>query len=73
MQGVADEVVRVVGLPTGARPFRTTVDYTGVGDIPVNKAADRSRRQFLQRLTMGDLLPTGPAVVDGLDLEPADS
>jgi NAD(P)-dependent dehydrogenase (short-subunit alcohol dehydrogenase family) len=66
VQGVADEIVRVVGLPAWTRPFRTTVDYTGVGDIAVNEAADRSRRQFVERLTMGDLLPTGPAVVDGL-------
>ncbi|MPZ27440.1 MAG: SDR family NAD(P)-dependent oxidoreductase [Micromonosporaceae bacterium] len=66
VQGVADEIVRVVDLPAGSRPFRTTVDYTGVGDVAVNEAADRSRRQFMQRLTMPDLLPTGPGVVDGL-------
>lgn len=69
VQGVADEIVRVVDLPAGSRPFRSSVDYTGVGDIPVNEAAGHSRRQFMQRFTMSDLLPTGPAVVDGLDLE----
>ncbi|PZG16246.1 SDR family NAD(P)-dependent oxidoreductase [Nonomuraea aridisoli] len=67
VQSVADEIVRVVGLPAGSRPFRTTVDYTGVGDIPVNEAAARSRRRFMERMTFADLLPTGPAVVDGLD------
>jgi NAD(P)-dependent dehydrogenase (short-subunit alcohol dehydrogenase family) len=65
VQGVADEIVRVVDLPAGTRPFRTTVDYTGFGDIPVNEAAARSRHRLLERLGFGDLLPTGPAVVDG--------
>jgi NAD(P)-dependent dehydrogenase (short-subunit alcohol dehydrogenase family) len=66
VQAVADEVVRVVGLPAGQRPFRTTVDFTGVGDIPVNEAAATSRRQFMERMGMSDLLPTGPDVVNGL-------
>jgi hypothetical protein len=69
VQGVADEIVRVVDLPAGTRPFRTTVDYTGVGDIPVNEAAARSRRQFISRLGFEDLLPTGPAVVDGRNID----
>ncbi|MFI7613874.1 SDR family NAD(P)-dependent oxidoreductase [Nonomuraea terrae] len=69
VQSVADEIVRVVGLPAGSRPFRTTVDYTGAGDIPVNEAAARSRRQFMERMTFADLLPAGPAVVDGLNLK----
>ena len=68
VQAVADEIVRVVDLPAGQRPFRTTVDFTGVGDIPVNEAAAASRRQFMERYGMADLLPTGPAVVDGLAL-----
>ena len=68
VQGVADEIVRVVDLPAGTRPFRTTVDYTGVGDIPVNEAAARSRRQFVTRLGFGDLLPTGPDAVDGREI-----
>lgn len=65
VQGVADEIVRVVNLPAGQRPFRTTVAYTGVGDIPVNQAAADSRRRFMERYGMADLLPTGPDVVDG--------
>jgi NAD(P)-dependent dehydrogenase (short-subunit alcohol dehydrogenase family) len=69
VQGVADEIVRVVDLPAGNRPFRTTVDYTGVGDIPVNEAAAQSRRQFVTRLGFEDLLPTGPAVVDGREVK----
>jgi NAD(P)-dependent dehydrogenase (short-subunit alcohol dehydrogenase family) len=68
VQGVADEIVRVVDLPVGTRPFRTTVDYTGVGDIPVNEAAAQSRRQFVTRLGFDDLLPTGPPVVDGREI-----
>lgn len=71
VQGVADEIARVVGLPAGSRPFRSTVDYTGVGNIPVNEAAGRSRQQFMERMSMSHLLPTGPAVVDGLDLDPS--
>ena len=66
VQAVADEIVRVVGLPAGERPFRTTVDFTGVGDIAVNRTAAEQRRQFMERYGMSDLLPTGPAVVDGL-------
>lgn len=61
VQAVADEIVRVVGLPAGDRPFRTTVDYTGAGDVPVNRAAADSRRRFMERYGMADLLPTGPA------------
>jgi NAD(P)-dependent dehydrogenase (short-subunit alcohol dehydrogenase family) len=69
VQGVADEIVRVVDLPAGTRPFRTTIDYTGVGDVAVNEAADRSRQQFIRRLTMADLLPTGPGAIDALSAE----
>jgi len=68
VQAVADEIVRVVGLPAGERPFRTTVDFTGVGDVPVSEAAAESRRRFMERYGMADLLPTGPAVIDGLAL-----
>ena len=68
VQGVADEAVRVVALPARQRPFRTTVDYTDVGDIPVNQAAAESRERFMERMGMADLLPTGPAVVDALAL-----
>ncbi|MCI2419270.1 SDR family NAD(P)-dependent oxidoreductase [Saccharopolyspora sp. K220] len=72
VQSVADEIVRVVDLPAGTRPFRTTVDFTGVGDIPVNEAAARSRHQFIARLGFGDLLPTGPAVIDGRGIDRTD-
>ena len=69
VQGVADEAVRIVAIPAGQRPFRTTVDYTDVGDIPVNEAAAESRERFMTRMGMADLLPSGPAVIDGLALK----
>ena len=69
IQAVADEVVRVVGLEPGTRPFRTTIDFSRVGDIAVNRVAARSREEFIHRMGFADLLPTGPAVVDALHLE----
>ena len=65
VQAVADEIVRAVALPPHRRPFRTTVDFTGVGDIPVNVVAAHVKTSFMQRFGMVDLLPGGPAVVDG--------
>jgi hypothetical protein len=67
VQVVADEIVRVVSSP-GQSQFRTTVDFTRVGDIAVNRTAAESRRQFMERYGMPDLLPTGPAVVNGFAL-----
>ncbi len=58
--GVRDRLGRVVDLPAGQHSFRTTVDYTGVGDIPVNEAAAESRRRFMERYGMAVLLPTAP-------------
>ena len=42
--------------------------------IPAAEGTDsssRSRQQFMERMSMSDLLPTGPAVVDGLNLDPS--
>lgn len=53
---VADEIVRVVALPRGERPFRVHVDPAGDGSEEVSEVADRVRREFLERVDLADLL-----------------
>ena len=53
---VADAIVRVVGLPFGTRPFRTTIDPSGDGADIVNGVADRVRAELLRRIGLEDLL-----------------
>ena len=52
----ADAIVRVVGLPFGTRPFRTTVDPSRDGAEIVNGVADRVRAELLRRIGLEDLL-----------------
>jgi len=47
---VADEIVRVVGLPFGKRPFRTHVDPSQDGAEVVNAVADRMRREMYRNI-----------------------
>lgn len=54
---VADEIVRVVGLPAGARPFRTHVDPSRDGSEVVSAVADRVRAEFYHRIGIAELLP----------------
>ncbi|MFD4575353.1 SDR family oxidoreductase [Streptomyces sp. NPDC058417] len=57
---VAREIVRVVNLPAGRRPFRTHVDPANDGSEEVSVVADRIRVEFYQRLGLEDLLhPAG--------------
>ncbi|MFJ6725065.1 SDR family oxidoreductase [Streptomyces sp. NPDC091281] len=57
---VAREIVRVVNLPAGRRPFRTHVDPANDGSEEVSVVADRIRTEFYQRLGLEDLLhPAG--------------
>ncbi|MFJ6988146.1 MULTISPECIES: SDR family oxidoreductase [unclassified Streptomyces] len=57
---VAREIVRVVNLPAGRRPFRTHVDPSNDGSEEVSVVADRIRAEFYQRLGLQDLLhPAG--------------
>ncbi len=56
---VATEVVRVVGLPKGKRPFRVYVDPADDGAEDVFRVGDRVRQWFYQRVGLSDLLTVG--------------
>lgn len=53
---VATEIVRVVGLPFGKRPFRTHIDPSQDGAEVVNGVADRVRAELFWRIGLHDLL-----------------
>ncbi|MFK0376018.1 SDR family oxidoreductase [Pandoraea sp. NPDC090278] len=53
---VASEIVRVVDLPHGRRPFRVHVDPSQDGAEVVNAVADRMRREIYNAIALGDLL-----------------
>ncbi|GAB6899367.1 SDR family oxidoreductase [Kineosporia succinea] len=53
---VAREIVRVVGLPKGQRPFRLYVDPAQDGAEEIFRIGDRVRRDFYRNLGFGDLL-----------------
>jgi NAD(P)-dependent dehydrogenase (short-subunit alcohol dehydrogenase family) len=55
-QAVADEVLRIVDLPHGTRPFRTVIDFVGDGAEDVSKAAEQARKTFFARIGLDDLL-----------------
>lgn len=54
---VAAEIVRVVGLPAGDRPFRVHVDPSRDGSEVVSVVSDRIRAEFYQRIGIAELLP----------------
>jgi NAD(P)-dependent dehydrogenase (short-subunit alcohol dehydrogenase family) len=53
---VAREIVRVVDLPFGNRPFRVHVDPSQDGAEVVNAVADRMRREIYRNIGLADLL-----------------
>jgi len=53
---VAREIVRVVGLPFGKRPFRVHVDPSQDGADVVNAVADRMRREMYRNIDLENLL-----------------
>ena len=53
---VADEITRILALPSGAKPFRSVVDYTHSGVGIVNEAARVARESFVERMGFGQLL-----------------
>ncbi|WP_395491011.1 SDR family NAD(P)-dependent oxidoreductase [Cedecea davisae] len=55
---VAAAMVDIVNAPYGKRPFRVHVDPSDDGAAVVNAVADRIRKEFLQRIGLGDLLLT---------------
>jgi NAD(P)-dependent dehydrogenase (short-subunit alcohol dehydrogenase family) len=66
-QAVADELVHIVGLPRGQRPFRAVVDFVGDGAREVLEVAEAVRIDFARRIGIADLLaprmqPERPAV-----------
>ncbi|OIH92710.1 MULTISPECIES: SDR family oxidoreductase [unclassified Curtobacterium] len=62
VQDVADEIVRVVGLPDGGRPYRTHVDPSRDGSEVVSAVADRIRTEFYHRVGIEDLLSSNAAL-----------
>jgi len=62
VQSVADEIVRVVALPAGQRPFRTHVDPSQDGSEVVSTVADRIRAEFYRRVGLEGLLPSNAAL-----------
>ena len=54
---VATEIVRVVDLPAGQRPFRTHVDPSRDGSEVVSALYDRIRAEFYHRIGLAELLP----------------
>jgi NAD(P)-dependent dehydrogenase (short-subunit alcohol dehydrogenase family) len=55
-QAVADEVVRIVNLPHGARPARSVIDFIGDGAKEVTEVAEEMRIDFARRIGIADLL-----------------
>ncbi|MET7457074.1 SDR family oxidoreductase [Streptomyces sp. NPDC005574] len=53
---VARQIVQVVGLPKGTRPFRVHIDPANDGAEEVNKVGDRIREEFYARIGLSDLL-----------------
>ena len=53
---VSDEIARIVAVPRGQRPYRVHVDPANDGSEEVSEVADRTRREFLTRIDLADLL-----------------
>ncbi|MDQ0784547.1 hypothetical protein [Streptomyces sp. B3I8] len=53
---MADEIVRVLALPRGAKPLRTVIDFTEAGVEEVNAVAQTTRETFVNRMGFGELL-----------------
>lgn len=62
---VAAEVARIVALPLGTRPYRTTIDPADDGSEKVSDLGDEIRAEFLTRIGLQDLLhPSGSVRTD---------
>ena len=55
-EAVADEIVRIVGLPAGSRPARSVIDFVGDGAKEVIALAEAVRIDFARRIGIADLL-----------------
>lgn len=54
---VADEIVRIVDLPRGTRPFRVSVDFSDYGDQAITAVAEAQKRRLFRRMGLERLLP----------------
>jgi NAD(P)-dependent dehydrogenase (short-subunit alcohol dehydrogenase family) len=57
---VARQIVHVVGLPKGARPFRVYIDPMHDGAEEVFELGDQVRREFFHRIGFDDLVRPAP-------------
>ncbi|KOY02308.1 SDR family oxidoreductase [Pseudomonas nunensis] len=55
-RAVADDIVRIVGLPLGSRPARSVIDFVGDGAAEVLEVSERVRIEFAKRIGIDDLL-----------------
>lgn len=55
-RAVADDITRIVGLPAGARPFRSVIDFIDDGAGEVTVVAERVREEFAHRIGIADML-----------------
>jgi NAD(P)-dependent dehydrogenase (short-subunit alcohol dehydrogenase family) len=58
---VGAEIARIVGLPQGARPFRSVIDPVDDGAAAVTEVAERVREEFAHRIGIADLLKSSKA------------
>jgi NAD(P)-dependent dehydrogenase (short-subunit alcohol dehydrogenase family) len=56
-QAVADEFVRIMGLPAGTRPFRSVVDFTNGNAEAGNALLWKLQEDYLTRMGFANLLP----------------
>lgn len=56
---VSDEIVRIVNLPAGQRPFRVTIDPSRDGSEVVSTVYDRIRHEFFRSIGIQELLTPG--------------
>jgi len=56
VSAVADAIVKLVGAPFGARPFRVHIDPTHDGAEVTFAVMDRVRAEMLRRVGLPDLL-----------------
>ncbi|WP_223189831.1 hypothetical protein [Nonomuraea terrae] len=54
---VAEEITRILALPSGTRPFRSVVDFTEAGVEELNHALLDAQEKFLDRMGFGELFP----------------
>ncbi len=65
VQGVADEIARVLALPRGRKPMRTTVDYSDYGAEPVNSVAQAQTERVFRIMGFDRLLELGKCEASG--------